>query len=369
MIIAVELAVQGRGDWVNYHNIVHADMRNGSGLRCTLFVSGCTHNCKNCFNPETHNFNSGIPFDKNAIMEIEEELSKDYISGLSILGGSPLHPKNVEAVTDLCARIKEKFPDKNIWVWTGYRYDEVKELPVMKYIDVLVDGKFIEELKDPKYKWRGSLGQVLWRKINDEFVALNEDNFAKPISGYENYIVFQDGRIFSTKYCNFLKANPDPKGYMKVGLRKGKGHGNKGRHTKKVHRLVAEAFIPNPENLPQVNHKDENKSNNDISNLEWCTNEYNSRYGTKIERVRQSNTGKKREGEALARIIAGVRKKCCKKVSQYTYDGKYIKTWDSVTEAQKRYGRIHISDAALGRRTFAGGYIWKYESEDARMEG
>lgn len=162
---------------MNYHNILHADIKNGEGLRVTLFVSGCTHKCKNCFNPETHDFNSGIPFDDDAVKEIEKELSNDYISGLSILGGSPLHPKNIETVTDLCMMVKEKFPNKNIWIWTGYLFEQVKDFPVMNYIDVLVDGKFVEELKDVKLHWRGSSNQKIYRKINGEWrVDENEDS-------------------------------------------------------------------------------------------------------------------------------------------------------------------------------------------------
>lgn len=143
---------------MNYHNITHEDMLNGEGLRVVLWVSGCNHNCKGCHNPETHDINSGIPFDESAKEELFGYLEKDYIDGITFSGGDPLHPNNRETVTQLAKIVKNKFK-KTVWLYTGYKYEEVKDLIIMKYIDVLVDDEFKIELKDEKLEWRGSSNQ------------------------------------------------------------------------------------------------------------------------------------------------------------------------------------------------------------------
>lgn len=134
-------------------------MLNGDGLRVVLWVSGCTHKCKNCQNPETHDPNSGILFDESAKIEIFNELKKSYISGLTISGGDPLHTKNRECLTALVKEVKEKFPNKTIWMYTGYKYETVKELKLLNHIDILIDGPFIDELKDNSLHWKGSSNQ------------------------------------------------------------------------------------------------------------------------------------------------------------------------------------------------------------------
>ena len=144
---------------MNYHNILHDNMLNGEGLRVVLFVSGCERHCKGCQNPETWDKNSGIPFGPEEIAEIFMNLSEPYISGLTLVGGEPLLPCNVEILTELCKEVKDTFPDKTIWCYTGFKYEEVKELDIMKYIDVLLDGEFIQELADEKIKWVGSSNQ------------------------------------------------------------------------------------------------------------------------------------------------------------------------------------------------------------------
>lgn len=133
-------------------------MNNGDGLRAVLFVSGCTHHCKGCQNPQTWGLDSGIPFDNDAKQELFDELAKDYISGLTLSGGDPLHPSNRDEITALCKEVKAKF-NKSIWVYTGYTYNQVKDLEVMKYIDVLCDGLYIEKLRDISLKWVGSSNQ------------------------------------------------------------------------------------------------------------------------------------------------------------------------------------------------------------------
>ena len=149
---------------MNYHNITTDDMLNGDGLRTVLWVSGCSHHCKGCQNPITWDPNDGLPFDEEAEKELIEKLDKDYISGLTLSGGDPLYPGNVECVTNLVKKVKERFPDKTIWLYTGYLFDEITQLEIIQYVDVIVEGEFIEELKDTKLHWRGSSNQYIYRK-------------------------------------------------------------------------------------------------------------------------------------------------------------------------------------------------------------
>ena len=144
---------------MRYHNITKDDMLNGDGLRTVLWVAGCSHGCKNCQNPITWDICGGIPFDEAAKEELFAELEKDYISGITFSGGDPLHVKNRDEVGALIREIHKKFPDKTIWVYTGYLWDEVRDLPYMKYVDVLVDGRFVEALKDTTLHWKGSSNQ------------------------------------------------------------------------------------------------------------------------------------------------------------------------------------------------------------------
>ena len=144
---------------MNYHNILHDNMLNGEGLRVVLFVSGCERHCKGCQNPETWDKNSGIPFGAEEVAEIFMELSEPYIAGLTLVGGEPFMPYNVPLLTELCKACKEEYPDKTIWCYTGFKYEEVKGLDIMEYIDVLLDGEFIQELADEKIKWVGSSNQ------------------------------------------------------------------------------------------------------------------------------------------------------------------------------------------------------------------
>lgn len=144
---------------MNYHNITKDDMKNGDGLRVVLWVSGCNHHCKGCHNPQTWDTESGIHFDENAKQELFEELDKDYISGITFSGGDPLMPCNRECVGSLIQEITTKYPTKTIWLYTGYLYEEIKDLPYIKNIDVLVDGEFKLDLKDNNAHWVGSTNQ------------------------------------------------------------------------------------------------------------------------------------------------------------------------------------------------------------------
>ena len=144
---------------MNYHNITKDDMLNGEGLRVVLWVSGCAHGCKGCHNKITWDPTSGLNFDEAAKEEIFTELKKDYISGLTLSGGDPLFPGNRKAIEELVKEVKQRFPSKTIWLYTGYTWEDIKMLPLIRFIDVLIDGKFIESLKDTKLHWRGSSNQ------------------------------------------------------------------------------------------------------------------------------------------------------------------------------------------------------------------
>lgn len=144
---------------MNYHNITKCDMLNGEGLRVVLWLSGCEHNCYNCQNPQTHSKDGGIPFDEKAKEELFEALSKDYIKGITFSGGDPLATYNRDAVLRLAWEIVFKFPDKDIWIYTGYKWEEVQNFSGIFAIDVLVDGKYVEALNTPSPKWCGSSNQ------------------------------------------------------------------------------------------------------------------------------------------------------------------------------------------------------------------
>ena len=145
---------------MKYNKIRKMDIADGPGIRVSIFMQGCTFNCANCFNPETHDFNKGNEFTEDTINEVMQLCEKDTIKGLSILGGEPLHPQNIEGTTKLAKVFKEKFPNKNLWMWTGFSFDkDLKDKEVLNYVDVLVDGQYKDELRNPKLKWKGSSNQ------------------------------------------------------------------------------------------------------------------------------------------------------------------------------------------------------------------
>lgn len=144
---------------MHYHNITKDDMLNGEGLRVVLWVAGCSHGCEGCQNPVTWDPDGGLPFDEAAETELLAALNQDYISGITFSGGDPLYIGNRSEVERLAKKIRETFPEKNIWLYTGYRWEEISALPLMAYIDVLVDGKFVKDLKDTKLHWKGSFNQ------------------------------------------------------------------------------------------------------------------------------------------------------------------------------------------------------------------
>lgn len=146
---------------MRYHNITKDDMLNGTGLRVVLWVAGCLHGCAECHNPVTWDINGGLAFDAAAKGELFAALSKDYIEGITLSGGDPLHPVNREDVSELVREISRDFPTKNIWLYTGYAWEEIKDLSFLPMIDVLVDGKFDKTLKNTKIHWCGSSNQKI----------------------------------------------------------------------------------------------------------------------------------------------------------------------------------------------------------------
>lgn len=167
---------------MNYLKIEHEDVCNGTGLRVVLWLSGCSHHCYNCQNPQTWNPDSGISFDELAKQEIFNELSKDYISGITFSGGDPLHEQNLNEVLKLVKEIRISFPEKTIWLYTGFCWNDImcffaglqadyvvldkkdieaweKRREIISNVDVLVDGEYIDEQRDITLKWRGSSNQ------------------------------------------------------------------------------------------------------------------------------------------------------------------------------------------------------------------
>ncbi len=172
---------------MNYADIKKIDVANGEGVRVSVFVSGCNHHCKGCFNQCAWDFNYGKKFTEKEEQQIIDYMNHDYISGLSLLGGEPLEPKNQEGLLPLVKKVKEKFPNKDIWCYTGFDFEKdvvgkmaknnetTREL--LKYIDVIVDGKFEEDKRDLKLQFRGSSNQ----KIVDVKKSLQTGQIVKQI--------------------------------------------------------------------------------------------------------------------------------------------------------------------------------------------
>ena len=145
---------------MRYSKIRKMDISNGPGVRVSIFMQGCTFNCKNCFNPETHDFDKGEEFTDATIERVLALCDNENVVGLSILGGEPMHPRNIDGTTKLAKAFKEKYPNKTIWTWTGFLFDQyLKDKEVSIYLDVVVDGQYVDELHDPTLKWKGSSNQ------------------------------------------------------------------------------------------------------------------------------------------------------------------------------------------------------------------
>ena len=157
---------------MHYATIKNCDIANGPGVRVSLFVSGCTHHCKGCFNAEAWDFAYGEPFAKANEDEIIAALRPSWIQGLSILGGDPMEPENQKALLPLLEQVRAELPDKDIWLYTGYLLEDVKESPLLPLIDVLVDGPFIEAEKDISLAFRGSRNQRILKRKNGQWKAV-----------------------------------------------------------------------------------------------------------------------------------------------------------------------------------------------------
>lgn len=148
---------------MNYHNITKDDMNNGEGLRVVLWLAGCDHHCPGCQNPVTWNPKDGLPVGNAVYEELDRELSKDYIEGLTLSGGDPLYPGNRHDLLTLLRHVRRLHPDKNVWLYTGYTWEEITRFSdtaiILPYIDVVVDGPFVDALKDVNYPWAGSTNQ------------------------------------------------------------------------------------------------------------------------------------------------------------------------------------------------------------------
>lgn len=150
---------------MNYHQYYPVDVVNGPGTRCTLFVAGCEHKCRGCYNATTWRVDSGIPFDHQLEDRIISDLNDSRIvrQGLSLTGGDPLHPHNLNTILHLVKRVRQETIGKDIWLWTGYTLTELssEQMQIVEQINTLIDGKFVEQLKDPSLVWRGSSNQKI----------------------------------------------------------------------------------------------------------------------------------------------------------------------------------------------------------------
>ena len=170
---------------MNYADIKRVDVANGPGVRVSLFVSGCTHRCPGCFNPETWDFQFGVPFGEEQIQEILRYLRPNHIKGLSLLGGEPFEPENQSAVLELVKRVRTELPQKDIWCYSGYLFEALAEgkigthsRPLLEQIDVLVDGPFVLERKNLGLRFRGSDNQRIiqvQRSLNTSSIVLWDD--------------------------------------------------------------------------------------------------------------------------------------------------------------------------------------------------
>lgn len=163
---------------MRYNRIRKMDISNGPGVRVSIFFQGCTFHCENCFNKETWDFDGGYEFTDEVINHIIDLCSPSHITGLSLLGGEPLHPKNIEGSIKLSKKFKEVYPSKTIWCWTGFTYENIKNKEIFKYIDVLVDGRFQQDKYDSNLKYRGSSNQRvidIKKTLKNNKIMLYED--------------------------------------------------------------------------------------------------------------------------------------------------------------------------------------------------
>jgi len=192
---------------MRYHNITKDDMLNGDGLRVVLWLAGCEHCCEGCQNPMTWDPDGGLMFDNAAKAEIFEQLDKPYIEGITFSGGDPFHYANRDGVRALAAEIKEKYPDKTIWLYTGDIWERIVNHPLLRYIDVLVDGEFEQDKKDSTLMWKGSSNQ----RVIDVQATLAQENRLVPVLHCADYDDIPMGRetagASDENIVQFLSAN------------------------------------------------------------------------------------------------------------------------------------------------------------------
>lgn len=169
---------------MNYHKIEKTSVANGTGIRVVLWVSGCSLHCRGCQNPNTWDIDSGKLFNEEAKKELFESLGKSYIQGITFSGGHPLENENLEEVYELIVEIRNKFPDKDIWLYTGLKWESIMNSPlrdinttlrkrIVELCDVVVDGAYIESLKDITLRWRGSSNQKVWVKRDGKWTVMD----------------------------------------------------------------------------------------------------------------------------------------------------------------------------------------------------
>ena len=159
---------------MRYHNIERVSLVNGEGVRTVLWVAGCSHHCKGCQNPITWNPDDGLLWDSKAKEELFANISQDWCDGLTLSGGDPMYIGNRGTITELCREYKERF-QKSIWMYTGYTFAEISREPVLDYVDVVVDGEYVEDLADVHYMWAGSTNQRIWKKENGCWVLREQE--------------------------------------------------------------------------------------------------------------------------------------------------------------------------------------------------
>lgn len=168
---------------MNYQKITKCDTANGDGVRVTLWVSGCSHHCDECHNPQTWNPYDGKPFTHDTYEEICAELEKPWVAGLTLSGGDPLHDQNVKMISTLVCYVKTRFPNKTIWCYTGYTLAELRRMRernmyvdlILDHIDILVDGRYQKYLRDVSYPWAGSSNQIVWANVDGEWIQSEYD--------------------------------------------------------------------------------------------------------------------------------------------------------------------------------------------------
>lgn len=144
---------------MRYNKIRKMDIADGPGVRVSIFMQGCTFHCPDCFNPETHAFDGGKEFKADTIAKVLDLCAANYVRGLSILGGEPLHPQNIAGTTKLAKAFKLRYPQKDLWVWTGFTYEDLADKTIWQYVDVVVDGQFQKDQANPMLQFKGSANQ------------------------------------------------------------------------------------------------------------------------------------------------------------------------------------------------------------------